>query len=194
MSSSAARRGMVAVALVGCAAVGCSTVEAGHPRPAPAAMTTVTSGPGAPPNAPAVTSVEELDLCALLGPDDFPVDAAPGDVPLKLDEAEACAWTISIDNAGSVFSAGVGAQAVPFSRYLPSPISPNGRYTEISGRRAWLGNPFRDVGEGCSAAFGSADGFLTVTVGDYTGRGVDPCVTATGLAELVIARTPPPDE
>lgn len=184
-------------ALISLTAMACST-ESGQPRPELTTSTsevTDTTGQTTTPSATVVVaSVDELDLCALLEPDDFPVDAAPGDEPLKLDDSDSCGWTISIDNAGGTFSAGVGARAVPFSRYVPPPGSPNGRYTDISSRATWLGNPLSDVEESCTAVFGAVDGVLTVSVTDETGREMDPCATVTQLAEIVISRTPPPTE
>ena len=182
---------LTALAVTGLVVSACGR-EPGQPRPVPSGTTSQNS----PSSSTAAQSVRDLDLCALLTPDDFPVEEAPGDTPLKSSDPNAgCGWTISVDNAGSTFSAGVAMRPVPFSRFVPPPQSPNGRYTEIAGRKAWLGEALpQDVDVGCGAAFGAADGLLDVVLTDETGRGVDPCQTAVELAEIVISRTPPPTE
>jgi Protein of unknown function (DUF3558) len=180
---------LIALAVTGLVIVAACSHEPGQPRPAPSG--TVSQNPTS--SSTTVQSVRDLDLCTLLTPADFPVPATPGDTPIKSSSPSAgCTWTISVDNAGSTFTAGVSARAVPFSQFVPPPGSPNGRSAEIVGRPAWLGNPLSDVDQGCSAAFGAADGILMTSVTDETDRGVDPCQTVAELAEIVASRTPTP--
>ena len=181
---------LLTLAAISLAVVGCSR-EPGQPRPAPGGTT---SQNAATTTGTTAQSVRDLDLCTLLTPEDFPVEAAPGDTPVKTsDPLTGCGWTISVDNAGSTFSAGVAMRPVPFSKFVP-PQSPNGRFTEIAGRKAWVGNALSDTDVGCGAIFGAADGLLSIDLTDKTGRGIDPCQTVTELAEIVTSRTPSPTE
>jgi hypothetical protein len=93
----------------------------------------------------------------------------------------------------SILTASVGRKPQKFSDYVVPSGSQNGRFTEIAGRKAWVGNPVSSGSDKhCGVATGAADGHLIVVVLDETKRGVDPCQTVTGLAEKVIARTPAP--
>lgn len=188
-----AERGRIRVALLagtlglaGLAAAACGEI-AGEPRPVLASI-----DDGESPGGPAVASVDELDLCELLTPADFPVAAAPGEEPLREVTDSACVWTVSIDNAVGTFSAGVSARRIVFRDFVPPPGSPNGRAAEIDHRQAWIGNAFGPADVECAAVFGAADGTISVSTFDFTDRGIDACETVTGLAETVIARTPPP--
>lgn len=141
-------------------------------------------------------SLKELDMCKVLTSADMPVQPGNGGIAEQKPEfnGDLCSTIVQLKDIVSVLVASVERKPRPFSQFIPPSGSPNGRMTEIAGRKAWVGNPFSDVDRGCFAAFGAADGYISIAVTDDTKRGVDPCQTVIQLAEKVIGRTPAPRE
>lgn len=182
--------GIAVALLTGAAAVACSEQQSGTPLPSPdstgisqtAPTATTTTGP----------SVDDLDLCALLTPDDLPIQPKPDDrVEQELIwDGDGCELTIQLSNPFDVLVAGVTRWDWPFQDFIPP--GDGGEFTTIAGRAAYVG-PGLSAEGGCVAGFGAADGMLTVTLENEI-LDAAPCETVVGLAEIVIARTPPPNE
>lgn len=175
----------------------CTSANQGVPMPQTPFSTSAPSGDHSPTTSEMNTqkSLNDLDMCELLTPADLPIQAGEGGKTkheLK-DAGSACEVAVQMSDIFSIIVVKVSREPIKFSRYNPPAGSPNGKFTEIGNRKAWVGNPVASASDKhCFTAFGSADGYIALTITDETERGVDPCVTATGLAEKVIPRTPEP--
>jgi Protein of unknown function (DUF3558) len=184
---------VVVVVTASLSAMAC-THEPGRPRPASPSEQTPTSGPSTAVST-TVASIKTLDLCALVTPADFPVRPDPQFEPRKHEEHDTCGWSVQQANPFDVVSVIVQRVPTPFKDYKPLLSSPNGRFVQISGRDAWVGSLTESTKHvECIAVFGAADGAISMAITDETRRGVDPCMTITELAGLVISRTPPPPD
>lgn len=167
---------------------GCAQ-ETGRPRP----VSNSSSAASGPSPGPAARSIDDLALCELLTPADFPFSSSRQFPPKKRPEPTSCVWLANKDADISNFITNVGMLPISFSQYQPPDSSPNGRATEIAGRPAWVGTVFpTDVDESCGAVFGAADGLISMVLLDETDGHPDPCLTVVDLAEKVAERTPPP--
>ena len=133
-------------------------------------------------------------MCGLLTPGDFPVQPGAGGTATQEPQydGDLCSTSVQLKDILSVLVSTIERRIRPFSQFTPPSSSKNGKLTEISGRKAWVGNPFSDVDKGCVAVFAAADGYISLSVTDETGRGVDPCQTVVALAEKVASRTAAP--
>jgi len=136
-------------------------------------------------------------MCDLLTPADLPVrpDRGGNTTHEPRDKGDACIVTVQMSDVFSIVTVKVSRNPVKFSDYIPPSASPNGKFIQIGGRKAWSGNPVTTGSDKyCFTAFGAADGYISVTILDETKRGVAPCDTDVGLAEKVVSRTPEPYE
>jgi Protein of unknown function (DUF3558) len=179
----------VTIALVGAATLSCTTVN-GEPRPAEAALI-----PPAPDTA--VAQPDDLDLCAVLTPEDFPFEPNRR-FPTKkvIDPNGTCSWSAHKDeNPLDGFLTGVSLLEMPFGEYRSPPTAVNKQRVVIAGRPALVETVFSaGVGTDCDAVFGTADRTIVVSLIDETENHPDPCQTVVELAKLVASRTPPPTE
>jgi hypothetical protein len=178
-----------AVALAGMITLSC-TRQAGQPRPEEPTAGSSSSGTATP-------RPDDLDFCQVLTPADFPFEPSNRFPPKSETGSDGnCGWIANKgDNPFDDFLTDVGPLAVPFDRYKPPELAPNGRSTVIADRPAWVGTSLpSDVGTGCDAVFGSADRSIVIVLIDETENHPDPCQTVIELAEIVASRTPPPAE
>lgn len=187
---------MLAITAIVAALAACTTSSGGTPiaksgQTAPDLPSSTTPSGGGQQK-----SLKELDMCKVLTSADMPVQPGTGGIAEQKPElnGDVCSTIVQLKDIVSVLVATIERKPRPFSQFIPPSGSPNGRMTEIAGRKAWVGNPFSDVDRGCSSAFGAADGSISLTITDDTKRGVDPCQTVIQLAEKVIGRTPAPRE
>ncbi|HEV8562643.1 MAG TPA: hypothetical protein VGR06_40515 [Actinophytocola sp.] len=142
-------------------------------------------------------SLDDLAMCDLLTLADLPIrpDRGGHTTHEPRDKGDACVVTVQMSDAFSILTVKVSRNALKFSDYTPPSVSPNGKFIQIGGRRAWSGNPVTTGSDKyCFTAFGAADGYISLTILDETKRGVAPCDTDVGLAEKVVSRTPEPYE
>jgi hypothetical protein len=178
----------------------------------PAACTSIVQGSpvpraeldSAPPGGTSTTSVphtrrslDDVAMCDLLTPADLPVHPDRGGKTTHepKDKGDVCEVGVQMSDVFSILVVSVSRQPLKFSQYTPPAASPNGRFTQIGGRKAWVGNPVKSGSDkNCFTAFGAADGYIALTLIDETNRGVAPCDTDVGIAEKVVPRTPEPYE
>jgi hypothetical protein len=176
--------------------VACTSVVQGSPMPR-ADLGSAPRG-GSATSAPNTgRSLNDLAMCELLTPADLPVHADQGGKTTHepKDKGNACEVGVQMRDLFSIVIVKVSRYPVKFSEYIPPRSSPNGKYTQIGGRKAWVGNPLNTgLDKYCFAAFGAADGYISLTITDETQRGIAPCDTDVGIAEKVAPRTPEPYE
>ena len=178
------------IVILAAAMTACTSSTAGTPHDAAGSTVTTTNS-----GSPATTSpkaLDDIDMCGILSPTDLGLQGKAVHEPDR--GGAGCTVSVQLQNAFDVLAVSTKRISnTKFAQFKPPPGSPNGRMTEISGRQAWLGSATSSTDKYCSAAFGAADGIITLAVNDQTQRGVDPCQTATQIAEKMIARTPAPE-
>lgn len=180
-------------AVLGLALAACTPVS-GEARPQTSGRTSAPATSTAAPTSTSTVSIDDLDLCTLLAPEDLPVDPGPnGTTVHEYDpDFDGCVVGVQLANPLDLISVGVSRRDYPFDEFV-APDGPRGEFTGIGGREAWVGRATSDEAV-CGAIFGAADGIVEVTIVDETRRGIDPCDTVAELAEIAIPRTPPPNE